>query len=251
MVPTSALPPNADWTSHDIDDTSDPQNEALSKASGLTPARWYSSERPLVTHCSHSNRLHMNSRSFMFGAICGAFVGAAAGWLLSDSDEKETATRQEPLANSTSVAEAESVASTTPNVQHTSKTTDNSTTKLSSESVTDVDSVAPRPANWRDQLEAEPKDDSWAYYMEQTLLQYLSSHSSIAQFDISRVDCRTTQCLIEVIGYNESTVPVWHQVMYDIQQHPWSEFGQYATSSGAVAGRLTIVGILRRVTEDE
>ena len=193
----------------------------------------------------------MDLRSFMFGAICGAFAGAAAGWLLSDSNEEEAATIREPFANSTSVAEAESVASTTPNVQHTSMATDKSTTELSSESVTDVDSVAPRPANWREQLEAEPKDDSWAYYMEQTLLQYLSSHSSIAQFDISRVDCRTTGCLIEVIGYDESTVPVWQQVMYDIRQQPWSEFGQYGASSGVIDGQLTIVGILRRVTEDE
>ena len=28
------------WTSHGIDDTADPQNEARSNASGLTPPRW-------------------------------------------------------------------------------------------------------------------------------------------------------------------------------------------------------------------
>ncbi len=187
----------------------------------------------------------------MFGVICGAFVGATAGWFLSDSDEKEATTRLEPVANMASISEAESVDSTTPNIQHTPKTADKNTTELPSEGVADVDSVVPWPVNLKEQLGAEPKDVSWAYYMEQTLLQYLSSHSSIAQFDISLIDCRTTQCLIEVIGYDESTVPVWQQVMYDIRQQPWSEFGQYGTSSGVVDGRLTIVGTLYRVTEDE
>jgi hypothetical protein len=28
------------WTSHDIDDIAKPQNEAASKASGLTPPMW-------------------------------------------------------------------------------------------------------------------------------------------------------------------------------------------------------------------
>ncbi len=31
---------NEIWTSHSIDDTSKPQNEAASKASGLTPPMW-------------------------------------------------------------------------------------------------------------------------------------------------------------------------------------------------------------------
>jgi hypothetical protein len=193
----------------------------------------------------------MDSKSFMLGVICGAFVGATAGWLLGDSDKKEATTRQEPVANTAGISEVESVDLTTPNVQHTPKTADRDKLELPSESVADVDSVAPWPANLKEQLEAEPKDDSWAYYMEQTLLQYLSGHSSIAQFDISRIDCRTTQCLIEVIGYDESTVPVWQQVMYDIRQQPWSEFGQTGTSFGVINGRLTIVATLHRVTEDE
>jgi hypothetical protein len=29
-----------DWTSHSSDDTAKPQNEAISKASGLTPPMW-------------------------------------------------------------------------------------------------------------------------------------------------------------------------------------------------------------------
>ncbi len=113
------------------------------------------------------------------------------------------------------------------------------------------DPVLPWPENQRAKLALEAKDDSWAYYMEQTLLQFLAAHPSIDQFDISSVECRTTKCQIEVFGFDESTVPVWYQVMYDIRQQPWSEFGQTGTGSGNVDGRLLIVGTLHRKTETE
>ncbi len=87
--------------------------------------------------------------------------------------------------------------------------------------------------------------------MEQTLLQYLSAHSSIGQFDISRIECRSSTCQIVVFGFDDSTVPVWSQVMYDIQQQPWSEFGEYGSSSGIVDDRLMIVGTLNRKPEPE
>ena len=126
---------------------------------------------------------------------------------------------------------------------------DDSESKSSAE--TNADPVAPWPENLRAELQSELKDDSWAYYMEQTLLQYLSVHPSIDQFDISSIECRTTKCQIEVFGFDESTVPIWQQVMYDIRQQPWSEFGQYGSSPGNVDGRLAIVGTLHRKSEPQ
>jgi hypothetical protein len=137
----------------------------------------------------------------------------------------------------------------TSNTRDTTPATDRETGHSQESSESSVETVAPWPENLHATLELEPKDDSWAYYMEQTLLQFLGRHPSMAQFDIQSIECRTTKCLIEVTGYDESTVPVWQQVMYDIRQQPWSEFVQAGSSSGTIDGRVTIVGTLQRTTE--
>lgn len=192
----------------------------------------------------------MDTKSFVFGAACGAILAAAAGWLLSGNDENEvTANRGQEEVDSTIIQNAEPPGSTIPINQDTSKAAIQNTAEPPIADSIKTDSVSRWPANLREAFEAEPKDGSWAYYMEQAMLQYLSSHSSMAQFDISIIECRTTKCQIEVIGYDESTVPVWQQVMYDIRQQPWSEFDMYATSSGMIDGRLIIVGTLHRVQE--
>jgi len=97
-------------------------------------------------------------------------------------------------------------------------------------------------------LEAEPKDDGWAYYMEQTLQQFLASHPDIVNFEISNIECRTTICELQVVGFDESTNPVWSQIMYDMRHQPWSEFGQTGNSSSTVDGRLAIITHLHRKT---
>lgn len=102
------------------------------------------------------------------------------------------------------------------------------------------------PAARADRLK-EPRDPSWSYYMEQTLRQYLASHARAAQFDFTSVDCRTTFCEVRAFGFDESTEPVWVQVMYDVKQQPWSEFGQYGTASGREGGRLVLIGTFHRL----
>jgi hypothetical protein len=87
--------------------------------------------------------------------------------------------------------------------------------------------------------------------VEQATPRYLGSHSAIAQFDVSNIECGTTRCQIEVIGYDESTVPVWQQGMYDIQQQPWSECGQRGYSSGMIDRHLMIVETLHRVQDQD
>lgn len=188
----------------------------------------------------------MDSKSFIIGLICGVAIGAPVVWLIGDSGRDEVF----------SVAEQESNATNDPEIVAVAPPVERESQELPSESNSEGgdatnDPVLPWPEHQRAKLELEPKDDSWAYYMEQTLLQFLSAHPSIDQFDISSIDCRTTKCQIEVFGFDESTVPGWQQVMYDINQQPWSEFGQYGSGSGNVDGRLLIVGTLHRETEPE
>jgi hypothetical protein len=191
----------------------------------------------------------MDSRSFIFGVACGAIVGVTAGWLLGN--EKEVAAKAEPEPIAASVPNLKPVESTARNDKAKATVDDPNAPETPTANENRVEGAAPWPANLWQELDLEPKDDSWAYYMEQALLQFLSSHPSIAQFDISRIECRTTKCQVEVTGYDESTVPVWQQVMYDIRQQPWSEFGQYGSSSGNVDGRLMIIGTLHRVPKQE
>ncbi len=194
----------------------------------------------------------MDSRSFTIGLICGVAIGALAVWLIGGNGGDEVLPSAEQEANATSIAE---VVTVVPPVEQECQ-------ELPSESVpegsypqtlieTTAETAAPWPNNLRAELELEAKDESWAYYMEQTLLQFLSTHPSIDQFDISNIECRTTKCQIEVFGFDESTVSVWQQLMYDIRQQPWSEFSQYGSSSGNVDGRLTIVSTLHRESESE
>ena len=194
----------------------------------------------------------MDSRSFIVGVACGALVAVAAAWLFGNSDEKEVAADAGAESVAANVSNLEPDESTAPDASKAKGTAgDASGPEIPTTSENTVERALPWPANQWQKLELEPKDDSWAYYMEQTLLQFLGSHPSTAQFDISRIECRTTLCQLEVLGYDESTEPVWQQVVYDIRQQPWSEFGQSGTSSGKVDGRLILIGTLWRQPDQE
>lgn len=94
----------------------------------------------------------------------------------------------------------------------------------------------------------ESKDDSWAYFMEQAMLQFLMSHAAMHEFDLEYIECRTATCQIAVAGYDESTGPTWQRVMHDMRHQPWYEFGQVGSSSGEVEGRFVTITELRRLT---
>jgi len=96
------------------------------------------------------------------------------------------------------------------------------------------------------ELEAEPEDDSWSYFMEQALNQFISRHPNTSKFAIFNIECRTTLCEIQAVGYDDSTSPDWSRILYDLQQEPWYEFGQVGTSSTDYQGQLAVVTHLRR-----
>jgi hypothetical protein len=194
----------------------------------------------------------MDSRSFIFGAACGAILGVGAAWLLGNDAETEVTSEAKPEPVAASVSNLKRDESSAPKDSKAGARTANpDAPETLTRNESRVDDPVPWPGNQWQELELEPKDDSWGYYMEQTLLQFLGGHPSIAQFDISRIECRTTKCQVEIIGYDESTAPVWEQVMYDIRQQPWSEFGQYGSSSGNIDGNFVIVGTLLRVPRQE
>jgi len=105
-------------------------------------------------------------------------------------------------------------------------------------------------ANRRAALVEEPRDQAWAYFMEQAILQFLTNHLSMREFSLAYIECRTTACQIGVSGYDESTEPTWQRVMYDMRQQPWYEFGQVASSSGQVEGRHMTITELQRLRSD-
>lgn len=190
----------------------------------------------------------MNLKSLGVGVFIGVTLGIIVGSWFGDDDSGSEGGLPETEPGRAAVAEP---AIDDGNAVRRRETGDDTLHEadVSRSSDGDIaDATVPWPAGlWAD-IDREPKDDAWAYYMEQALLHYLAAHPSISQFDISAIECRTTRCLIEVTGYDESTVPVWQQVMYDISQQPWSQFGQQGMSSGIVEGRVTIVGTLTRAT---
>lgn len=110
--------------------------------------------------------------------------------------------------------------------------------------------TADTSATARDARAKEPIDQSWAHYMEQTLSQYLASHPKASQFDITSVNCRSSFCEVVAVGFDESTWPVWQQVMHDVKQQPWSEFGQIGSSLESREGRVILNATLHRLLRE-
>jgi hypothetical protein len=95
-------------------------------------------------------------------------------------------------------------------------------------------------------LEAEEIDDSWSYFMKQSLQLFLSSHVEAIKFSIFHIECRTSMCEIQAVGFNDSTAPDWSRILYDMAQQPWYDFGQVGTSSNDYQGQLAILTRLYR-----
>ena len=98
----------------------------------------------------------------------------------------------------------------------------------------------------RDVLESEAKDDGWSYFMEQTLQMFIAGHSDADKFSIYHIECRTSMCEIQAIGFDESTSPDWSRVLYDMSLQPWYDFGRVGTSVGNYQGQLALLTRLTR-----
>ena len=97
------------------------------------------------------------------------------------------------------------------------------------------------------ELEAEAKDDGWSYFMEQALSEFIGQHPNASKFVIFGIECRTTLCQIQAVGYDDSTMPDWSRILYDLRSQPWYEFGQAGSSSTDYQGQMAIVTHLHRL----
>ena len=86
--------------------------------------------------------------------------------------------------------------------------------------------------------EAEGKDVDWSYQMEQALTQFVASHPSATQFDITSIDCRQTYCELKAFAFDESAMTDWMQMAEDVKRQPWGQFGITGSSMGVVSGRV-------------
>ncbi len=111
-----------------------------------------------------------------------------------------------------------------------------------------LDTRDPKPL--QTQYEAEEKEDSWATYMEGQLAAYFAQKPELAQFDISRIDCRTSVCEIQAIGYGTNARAAWTIATADIIQQPWHDFRRMSMSTRDPApGIFAVVLVLAREAE--
>ena len=104
--------------------------------------------------------------------------------------------------------------------------------------------------DWAEQLrkkfEDEEKDFEWAHFNEQAIHQFLARHPMGTEFQIPSVECRSTICQIEAVGFDESTGPSWQRMMYDLNLESWASFGQVSNRFVPQNGQLMIFQELHR-----
>lgn len=223
----------------------------------------------------------MNIRSFLAGVVCGGALFAAADWLLPEHQSDAGGSQSEsgavtgsvpggtdrtatvnagqhaendanplPASNPVETPTADTpTSSVQPEVRRRAQQAPRQTTRADP----DTDGNTPDAAYWlenrRSELMSEPKDDSWAYYMEQSIIQFLASHPAMSQFEISYIECRTIVCQIQVAGFDRSTEPLWTQVMYDFREQLPGSFYEWGLSVFQVDGRPVFVQTFKRLQE--
>lgn len=233
----------------------------------------------------------MELKSFIAGAIAGVVISVSVVRLMGHSDPRtDTATTNEavgnispeavgnsaedslvPVPQATSPAEdVGDIDSVVEGIEERGRNTGNdivqpdiqTSDRLSQvptgkphnqllDQYADAGPDATAPSNNRRELENDPRDYEWSYFMEQSIGQYLASHPEIMYFDIAGIECRSTICEIQSFGVDENAGPRWGLIVHDLRNQPWNDFGQTGSSSSTIDGRLVIITHLRRQTEEE
>jgi len=103
------------------------------------------------------------------------------------------------------------------------------------------------PRQLQTRYEAEEREDSWAAYTEGQLAAYFAQKPELAQFNISRIDCQSSVCEIQAIGYGTGAREV---ATADIIQQPWHDFKQMSMSTrDPEPGVFAVVLVLARTAE--
>lgn len=223
----------------------------------------------------------METKSFVLGAACGSVLTAGVMWFVGTSENETTQTLSHETAAGVSgepspsagpaeetqqpkILATEASGSNTMPLSNTPEGSDNATAighigdTGESDATSDIQPEGQRSTpssaeqkifeRWAE-LQSEPRDDAWSYYIEQAISQFLGGYPTIGEFDINHIECRATRCQIQVTGFDGSTWATWSRIMYDMNQQPWAEFYESASESYDTDGRFVILQRLRRETE--
>ena len=165
----------------------------------------------------------------------------------SDTDSKPRALRDEPAGSIASASEIEGIATqeTSSNVAPRAIPVSEAHEAIIGRQFRPDEETGEKRAV-RDILEAEAVDDSWSYFMTQTLQLFISGHSEANKFSIFHIECRTTMCEVQALGFDESTSPDWSRILYDMSLEPWYEFTGSGTHNDNYEGQLVILTRLFR-----
>lgn len=95
--------------------------------------------------------------------------------------------------------------------------------------------------------ENDEREASWATYMEGQLAAYFAQKPSLAQFQISLIDCRTSVCSIHALGYGTDALTQWNAATADLVSQPWFEFNNMSMNRrNPEPGILAVVLILTK-----
>ena len=95
-------------------------------------------------------------------------------------------------------------------------------------------------------LDAEPKDPTWAYSMEQKVREYLTHRLAASQIEVIGIDCKTTFCEIRVQGFAPEARAEFNAAMKAAPQSSWNDFTLMYTSESEESGKWLLYGQLRR-----
>jgi hypothetical protein len=99
-------------------------------------------------------------------------------------------------------------------------------------------------------LERELRDDSWSYYMEQTLGNYLGVRAPQVGVEIINVACRSTACEIQAFDAGEMS-PGIARLMSAATKEPWWEFTSMDARSATHESRGIAIIFLSRAQKSE
>ncbi len=104
-----------------------------------------------------------------------------------------------------------------------------------------------RMAQLHGQIESEAEELSWSTYMEAQIAGYLSQKLSLSELSIPLIECRTTLCEVQVIGYGDSPMQNWMNATGDMRAQPWYEFADASIGTRQVApGIIGLMLVMQR-----
>jgi hypothetical protein len=95
------------------------------------------------------------------------------------------------------------------------------------------------------ELEREPRDDSWSYYMEQMLSSYFAARAPQVGVEIVGIACRTTACEVQAIDTSEMPAAL-SGLLGAATRESWWEFTTMNASSSTHEGRSIAIVFLNR-----